>query len=82
MSELKKSYDVIKVRYGSDEEDEFQIKLVENEKHEDLIERVKVKVSAIHDLQKQIDSIKRGTEGADGGTPQPQKKRKMANDGA
>ena len=80
LSELKKSYDVIKVRYGSDEEDEFQIKLVENEKHEDLIERVKVKVSAIHDLQKQIDSIKRGTDVADGGTPQ--KKRKMANDGA
>jgi len=63
----------VKVKYGPNESDVIQIELNRDETCEALLERVKEKVSAIHDLQKQIDSIKGGGKSIEAS---PKKKQK------
>ena len=64
----------VKVKYGPDESDVIQIELNSDDTCDALLERVKEKVSAIHNLQKQIDSIKGGGKSIEASPPKKKQK--------
>ena len=70
----------VTVKFGPGESDHFELQLNNGETRESLIIRANEKVTAIRELQGQIDAIKRGADVQEGTLPPVTKKHKSAEE--